>query len=545
MVIGISADMQVPMNLPVPPVSAVNAATAAQANPALGQRHPAYLQMKTLRDKSRDLYEVLPVKEKGDKYLFKEKNETPDEYNLRLRRAVLDPWLEKIIESRQALIFAKEPVRLLTPEMEVWRNNVDKLGTPAEVFFSRQARNAQVDGMRWVLVSVPISPEIPYANAAEEMASDHRPYFTEILPEWVVDWEVSSFDLKPLWVVLEIPSFLPRGEADFGRPLWPRLEWWVWTRTEWIRYRSTTVGTQDPLTFEYVSRGENPTGEVPLVPWYGVYRDDMIGRPVGTTILDHIILLYKESDKDWFERLSSHPIPWMSGPNPPDKLDVGRGFYMRSEQQAGTVQVGYLEPSGSAVSSHTASIQDLRSRIFSIALAESKKDSAQVQSAEGQREDRMIFASSLHSSALSYQFAEQRCWDLALAWMGMRPALALSWDSPVDIQYSNDFTAPLIDSVMVTALSGLITGNQLTLRTALDILQRGGVIPDWIDLDEETKKLEKQTSDAAAADEAAIGKQLALTKARQPTLPTGSSSGNNNQTPLATDTPGGETETGQ
>ena len=111
----------------------------------LRNQHPDFEATAEGRVKSRDLYTgTEAVKVKKTAYLYKTVNESVPKYNLRLKRAVLDPFSEKIISTRQAIMFSKPQVRELPVELQVYNKDVDLNNTNADVFFHNVALNSQI-----------------------------------------------------------------------------------------------------------------------------------------------------------------------------------------------------------------------------------------------------------------------------------------------------------------------------------------------------------------------------------------------------------------
>lgn len=455
----------------------------------LNRTHADYTETADVRTKSRDLYEGdEAVKAKTTTYLFQETNETADEYAHRHKRATVDPYVEKIVTARQALLFRNAHTRELPANLERFRKDVDRRGTPANVFFANVAREAQIDGIHWVGVDMTRLPAGGYPSLAVEEAAGHRPFFESIPGANVLDWAVGD-DQQLLWAVVKQNHLTVDGP---GYELETEDEWKVWTRDTWQLYQYSSDVNAGQGGYTLTDEGENPTGIVPLVPFFGVKNTDYSGWPVCRNVLGYIVLLYnKASDLDWFERVSSHPIPYVISPRKPAKLDSGRGTWIESDANTPRIEIGYLETSGTAFSSLRESIRELRGKIFSVALAAAQRESAQVQSGDAQREDRRIFSAALMEVSQLLESSETRCWKLMAKWTGADTA-------GLEISYNRDFDDKTIETQMVQTLSSLASANQLTTATLLEILKDGEVLPENIDLEKEVRDLERNDAEGAA-----------------------------------------------
>ena len=438
----------------------------------LDNEHPDFAATKAARVKCRDLYGGSDVvKAKGSTYLYTGNNETDDDFDIRLNRAVLDPWVEKIVIARQALLFSKQPARELPSKLAVYTNDVDRKGSSVGLFFQDAARDAQIDGISWVAIDAPPTPEGGFTSRREQERANHRPFFEHLPGSAVIDWEIGD-DGALLWAVVKQESTNNRGEEGWGTLDDAIEQWKVWTRSAWYLYERSEKSQK----FDIVDEGINSSGVVPLVPFYGVRNGDFSGWPVCRAVSDHVLLIYnKDSDLDWFERITSHPIPYIIGPMKPETLDTSKGLFVKSDAGDGTISVGYLEPSGQGFQSIRDSIMDLRYRILSIALAQAKKDSGQVQSGDGQREDRKIFAASVRTASQLYEAAELRCWSIMAKWIGE--------SGKVKIEYNRDFDDRMIDAQMLGAMTDLVSAALIPQRVFLQSLVDGGALPAGFDIE--------------------------------------------------------------
>lgn len=453
------------------------------ADLTLTHQHPDFVATTPARTKSRDLYGGSEaVKAAGETYLFRFKNETQDVYAERLKRAALDPYVEKIINARQAILFAKPHLRELPEQAEEFLYDVDARGTSATAFFADVARDAQIDGIHWVLVDMPKLAGPVFVSAKEERESGHRPFFQRIPAASVIDWEVGP-DHRLLWAVVTRQQYRTRDRA--GAAPEKVTEYVVWYRDRWELFEEGKGGTR------LIAQQAHDLNAVPLVPFFGIKRTDYSGLPVTHTILDHIILLYnKRSDLDNIEQVAAHPSPYCISMKKPVKLDVAKGFWIESAPPGIGQEVGILEISGNSLAALRESNDRLEQVIYATALAQAKRDSAQVQSSDSQREDRRIFTASLKALSAQYEGAEEQCWNLLLDWLGV--------SARAEVAYNRDFDDSMIDANMVQIISGIQQSGQLSLETLLIALKEGEVLPE-LDIEEELRRVQQESGVAAKA----------------------------------------------
>ena len=460
----------------------------------LGIRNPLYLDALASRTKSRDLYEGTDrVREKSDggkTYLIQETKEEKAYFDIRLKRMVVDPYVKKIVEARLTIIYNK-PVNRKLGQLKKYEKNVDLKGTNASVFFHNVAKESSIDGLGWVLINKTpgFEPEEGVIiSKADENALALRFYFQFYNADEVIDWEFDENGIL-LFVVIEQDVQLPRNIEGYGFQPVVEKNWLIWTQTSWIVYKYATEKEKDKKTgsknYVIIDAGEHDLGLVPIVPFYGVKREEFFGDPVAKQVLDHVILLLnKTSDKDFFERRSAHPIPYTTGPEAPKEMDTGFGFHLTTTPENPHVSAAYMEPEGKAFETITESINDLSYKILSISLSQAKKDSAQVQSADGQKEDRKMFSSSLKTASIELQNSEKRCWDIAALW-------DVSGKNNTEILYNNDFDNRIIEYQMINALKDATTNKLLPIETFLQLLIDGEILPADFDIKTAIKAIQE------------------------------------------------------
>jgi hypothetical protein len=458
---------------------------------ALWTQNAAYTATQTIREKARDLYEGADVvKGKGQTYLFKGKNEddiaTNSPYQIRLKRARYENLIRKIITWRQAIMFQKGHSRKVASRLAGLEANADRRNTSAATFFADVARDAQVDGVCFVGVDMPRAAEGQYASAAEEERAGFRPFFEKIPASSVIDWAYDD-SMILLWAM--ICQAAPDRRTGPEDTVKAATQYKLWTRTDWVLYE-VGAGNSDTAKTE-IGRGTNRTGQVPIIPFYGERYVDMAGWPVCRAVLDDCILLYnKQSDLDYFEMLASNPIPVVIAPTKPELLEVGKGLYIKSSPDCGQIEAKYLEITGAGFDSIRQSIADIRAQIYGIMLGQGRKDTAQVESMDAQREYKRILTASLAESLTSYERSETECWRIAEKWVNE--------STQSEITYNKDLDSTLIDTAVIDTMTAMADAGRLTTRTLLKAAQEGEMLPSDFDLELELEELSKQEATRSA-----------------------------------------------
>lgn len=460
-------------------------------------KHADYTATEAIRVKARDFFEGIEhiiAASKLETYLLKAPNETTESYDYRKAQAVLDPYAEKIIAARQALLFQREHGRTLPSNLEQFLNNVDGQETAASTFFEQVAEYAQVDGIAWVLIDADRIPDgEAFASRAAQAAAGWRPFFVRVPGASVIDWEEDSRGAL-LWAVIQETASTPRGETGWGETRENLNRWKIWTRSEWIVYEESNTeagnGTETK-SYSEVDRGSHGLGVVPLVPFFGEQQTNYSGLSVLHKVLQHIMDVFNRwSDLGRLNHIVSRPIPYVIGPKHPETLNTAEGLYVPSTASNEKVEIGLIEPTGAGAACCERYVQESIFRMISIALAQSRKDTAQVQAADTIKEDRKIFSSSLKTCSYRLERQEERCWEYLAKWMGAP-------EDAVDIRYSRDWDDTQITEQMLKTFSDMVERYQLPLRLLLQQLQEHEIISADEDIESILLELEGERDQAA------------------------------------------------
>lgn len=481
--------------------------------------HKDYQSHLAVRQTALDLYSGWDtVKAAGETYLYKTDHEAPKNYETRLLRAVYENWPAFVIGVRQSLTWRNPPTRGLTASLEPLIPDVDRMGTHADVFFNRTTERASAGGLYFTLVNKATSEFVaignediaPIATSADEQAANMRPFFEKIPADDVLDWELDEFG-KPNYVVIR------QVRMEGGRPgvapaeVEQRL---VWSKRRIEIYEKDPEATGDRKDqFIRQDGWYNALGKVPLVDWYGIWTGNYMGLPVSFDIIPHTLAIYnKWSDRDASEFMGLNPrFVVISGENPGEVIvNSDTGMWLQS--LPGTpANAKYAEPTGSMMKSSQESGQELVKRVYELVLYQTRRDSAQVQSAEGQRMDRQLLASKLSTFATSSENSEKECWQFASEWQQVRvvPGQVAEDGGPVfsepkntdpgTVAYGRDFDDRMIEAAMQDVLLKMAVNGKLSSETFLTISKDNEVLPADLDVKAELKRIEREQESRLSA----------------------------------------------
>ena len=485
-------------------------AVAIAGVPNYDLKHPSYFEANLLRAKAQDLYEgaeTIKKSEKLKKYLFPNRSENPEEYLIRAARAVFDNYCELSVGVRVSLTWRRPPARDLPASIKSFETDVDRRGTTANGFFRRLSERAAARGLEFVLVDAPPFPAGPDGlpltepSVADLESAEWRPFLQAVDADRVFDCELDDTG-KPIYVVIQDDHEISAGPGQPRTLVERRI---IWTRAlRMVAERepgSVVTGglaSKDATPWRVASTSLNRSGIVPLIPCYGIKVGEWQGDPITKDILCHCISIYNlNSDNDNALRLHGHPVPLVVGPKKPETMLAagGKGIFLERFGDE-RVDASYLEPTGNGLEAIRETLDRTIGRIYEIAMAQSRKTTAQVQSAAAQRMDARAHSASLAGAASELENTERLVWETVVAFMD-GPDAVRDFSGAVD--YEGDFDDAFLDAAILAAFSQMAERGQLSKLTLLRILRDGPKAIKEMEPDEELTRIEDDRDTAAGA----------------------------------------------
>ncbi|MCH7619178.1 MAG: hypothetical protein IH880_05355 [Candidatus Marinimicrobia bacterium] len=220
---------------------------------ALKKRHGEYEANKGLWDFFWESYEGGSGYIEGGN-LIRHPREDTTVYNRRKERAYFVNYCGAIIDTYIAHLNKQAPVVDVPKPAGAWAafaKDVNRRSDSLSEFRREVQAAAMTLGQTFIVVDKPDSGAL---SLAEEIESG-TPFFMHYYPWDVVDWDLDEFG-KPYWVkLLETDRSVPSSPFQKGRG--SRTLYKIWFRDSW-----TMIDSDGKV----VNSGENPLGEVPIVP---------------------------------------------------------------------------------------------------------------------------------------------------------------------------------------------------------------------------------------------------------------------------------------
>ena len=200
-------------------------------------------------------------------------------YNRRKERAYYVNYCGAIIDTYIAHLNKQPPIVSVPKPAGAWAEfsrDVNRRNDSLQEFRREVQVAAMVLGQTFIAVDKPDSEALSLAEEIETGA----PFFVHYYPWDVVDWDLDEFG-KPYWVkLLEVDRSVP--SSPFEKQAGGKVLYKIWFRDSWSLLNSDG---------KVVSTGENPLGEVPIVP---VLNRKKLGKSMtGISALNDIAYLNK------------------------------------------------------------------------------------------------------------------------------------------------------------------------------------------------------------------------------------------------------------
>lgn len=445
--------------------------------------HPDYLRNKSLRDKSHVLFEGR--QEDIENLLIKGTYEDQRYFQERQKTLVYENLLRPIIAARVGLL-TRRKIEISVPEnIAQYLYDFDGEGVNVQTWVKDVITDADVDGIVWAVVDMPDTTmlvddegEPLIRTRSDEMAANIRPFVRSIPADNVIRWKVNPSDFRLDWAVIK--SCVVKEDNLGSRPI-VQDRWVVWSREDIKVYEKKKTDSK----FHLISEAPNMLGEVPLVPFYGI-RDKarFTGLPFGYLILDHLVkILNIESQKHHGLELIAMPRMYIIGERPPTEVPtVDNAFFLPIGRDGNKPDLGYIEPSGKGIELSSKEIESLIHRVYRNTLYLSRKSTAQVQSADSQKQESTVLKADLSSVAYNHESSLREVLRLLYKWetVGLEPD-----NGDIQVQFTRDFDVRKLEASEIKELREATVGDLLSLQTFWKLLVSGEVLPESFDSEEE------------------------------------------------------------
>lgn len=417
------------------------------------------------------------IRDLSETYLPQEPREDDDAYTTRVDRSVLSPYTNRLIETAAGAILRK-PIHVEgDPYWLDLCQNIDGLGSNINEYARRALVSSLTYGHSAILVDYP--PATGARNLAEERALGRRPYFVHIDAPQIWGWRKESGTNRLLQV--RIHDYDVRPLNEFGeeqieqmRVIYPG------------RYDLYTLGQE---VVEFSATGDYSLPEIPLVPIYSNRRGLLISQPPLLDIANLNITHYqRQADLIHALHIAAMPTLVLEG------WDDTTGSATMGVNYAIAMQPGnkayYVQADATSFDAQMAELQSLEQQMSTLGVTKLFGQKFVAESAEAKRIDQAQSNSVLSIISQELESALNQAFAFAAQYVGLEPP---------EITIDRDFDYYRLIGQDVSVLAQLNQMGKISDAMLLEILRRGEVLPDNINIEDEA---EAASMDATALVEA-------------------------------------------
>ena len=408
------------------------------------------------------------IRDLSETYLPQEPREDEDAYRTRVDRSVLSPYTSRLIETAAGAILRK-PIQIEgDPYWQELANDIDGLGSNINEYARRALVSSLTYGHSAILVDYPAATEA--RNLAEERAMGRRPYFVHVDAPQIWGWRKETGTNRLLQV--RIHDYDVRPLNDFGeeqieqmRVIYPG------------KYDLYTLG-QDVV--EFSATGGYSLTEIPLVPIYSNRRGLLISQPPLLDIANLNITHYqRQADLIHALHIAAMPTLVLEG------WDDTTGSSTMGVNYAIAMQPGnkayYVQADATSFDAQMAELESLASQMSTLGVTKLFGQKFVAESAEAKRIDQAQSNSVLSIISQELESALNQAFAFAAQYVGMEPP---------EITIDRDFDYYRLIGQDVAVLTQLNQAGKITDTMLLEILRRGEILPDNVNIEEEADAIE-------------------------------------------------------
>jgi len=413
------------------------------------------------------------IRDLSETYLPQEPREDDDAYQTRVDRSVLSPYTSRLIETAAGTILRK-PIQIEgDPYWTELSQNIDGIGSNLDEYARRALVSSLTYGHSAILIDFP--PATDALNLAEERAMGRRPYFVHVDAPQIWGWrQASTMPGSPL-TQIRIHEYTTRPLNDFGeeqieqmRVIYPG------------RYDLYTLG-QDVV--EFSQTGDYSLDDIPVVPIYSNRRGMLRSQPPLLDIANLNITHYqRQADLIHALHIAAMPTLVLEG------WDDTTGSATMGVNYAIAMEPGnkayYVQSDATSFDAQMNELNSLEAQMSTLGVTKLLGQKFVAESADAKRIDQAQSNSVLAIISQELESALNQAFDFASRYVGIEPPR---------ITVDRDFDFYRLIGQDVSVLSQLNEAGKISDRLLLDVLRRGEVLPDNVDIDAELTSMEPIT----------------------------------------------------
>ena len=417
---------------------------------------------------------TMVLRSKGATYLPKHAQETPENYQERLKQNVLFNMFELTLDSLVGRPFAR-PVRHddVPDNLVEILKDIDLAGNNITVFARKWFREGIAKGFAHVLVDFPHIPPEERENRtlADDMRQGLRPYFNFISPENIIFAESKKINGREMLTHIRIKEYTYE-RVGFAEVEKKRIR--VLQPGEFFLYEERTTPKGEKV-WVVVDSGYTHLPFIPLVTFYASKRDSLMLAKPPLEDLAFLNIRHWQSNSDQINILTVARFPMLAvsgaADTTGDTMKIGPRLMLGTKRENGKFY--YVEHDGRAIEAGRQELLDLEEMMASYG-AEFLKRRPGNATATARALDSAEAVSPLQDMVLRFNDVLNVALDYLAQWTRTKEYGQLE----VNEDFKNDY----LSEAQLKALLDLREKGDISRRGILMALMKSGVLPDSFDM---------------------------------------------------------------
>ena len=406
------------------------------------------------------------IRDLAELYLPQEPREDDEAWQARIDRSVLSPYTSRLIETAAGAVLRK-PIHIEgDPYWSEVALDIDGIGSNINEYARRALVSSLTYGHSAILVDFPAATGA--RNLAEERAMGRRPYFVHVDAPQIWGWRkddtnrltqirIHDYEYRPL-------NEFGEEQVEVMRVIYPG------------RYDLYTLG-QETVTFEESNGFSLDT--IPVVPIYSNRRGVLISQPGLLDIANLNITHYqRQSDLIHALHIAAMPTLVLEGYSQ-DSSEATIGVNYALGMEPGH-KAYYVQSDATSFEAQMAELQSLEAQMSTLGITKLFGQKFVAESAEAKRIDQAQANSVLSIISQELESCLNQAFAFAAQYVGMEP--------PV-ITIDRDFDYYRLIGQDIAVLAQLNESGKISDTTLLEVLRRGEILPDNMDIKDELELL--------------------------------------------------------
>jgi hypothetical protein len=418
----------------------------------------------------------------GEKYLPREKAESIEAYNARVKRTTLFNAFTKTVEDMTGKVFAK-PIVLkddVPKQIVDYAEDIDRGGRHINVF----ARDVFFDGMQagisYILVDMPEGTEQPTgrpATVAEEKSAGLRPYMVHITVEQILGWKSEVKAGVETLTQLRISEMVSEPDGEFHEKQIEQVR--VLEPGKWSTYRKDSNSKWIPY-----KNGTNSLDKITLAPVYIKRTAFMQGVPPLEKLAE-LNVAHWQSSSDQRNILHVARVPILFGSGFPETAEIVVGASQMVRSSDSNAKLAFVEHSGGAIGAGRDDLKDLEFQMQAMGLqllvAQPGGKTATGEMRDDSKENSPL---AMAARALGDGL------EMALGFMAEYERAGTDGGGSVEV--NTDFGLSAASMAAIPSILSAYTSGLISRETAWQLLQRHGFLADDFDPDAEAARVQDE-----------------------------------------------------